>query len=351
MLGLVRHLKARGHAVVVAAHPGGPLWRALVAEAVEVHPLLVRNAFDLRAARVLGRLVSEVDVVHFHTARAHALTLWLGRRRAIRVVTRRMDYRPRPRAYVRVLYNRRVDRVIAISQRIREVLVEAGVEGDRISVIPSGVDVPRFAGAAKMRGKARLEEWHPGMTDPVVLVIGALVRRKGHAVLLEAARRLATRGLHVRYVFCGDGECREQLERLVEQSRLTEFVRFMGWRDDIVRVLAGADIVAVPSLSEGLGVAALEAMAAALPVIASRTGGLAEVVLDGTTGWLVPPGEAGILAEVIEAAVRDPERARRYGEAGQARASSEFSIERMASENEKLYLRLTGSKEEILCDR
>lgn len=344
MLGLVRHLKTRGHAVSVAAHPHGPLWRAVGAQEIALHALPVRNGFDLRAAGVLRRLVADVDVVHFHTARAHALALWLGGGTACRVVTRRMDYRPRPRAYVRVLYNRRVDKVIAISRGIREVLVAAGVDDHRISVIPSGVDVSRFVGAGEMRTEARLEEWGTEVkqTDPVVLVIGALVRRKGHAVLLEAARRMAQRGRRVRYAFCGDGESRRELERQAERLGLGGFVRFLGWRDDMVRVLAGADVVAVPSLHEGLGVAALEAMAAALPVVASRTGGLGEVVVNESTGWLVPPGDAGRLAEALEAAVRHPEQARRYGAAGQARVSSEFSLERMASENEALYQALVG---------
>ena len=342
VLGLARHLKNMGHAVGVAAHPGGPLWRAVTAAGVEARPLVVRNTFDLKAASALRQLATGADVVHFHTARAHALALWLGRKTARRVVTRRMDYRPGPRPYVRLLYNRCVDKVVAISRAIRDVLVTAGVGPDRISVIRSGVEVARFVSAAKMRAEARRQEWGAGLTEPVVVVVGALVRRKGHEVLLEAARLLASRGFRVRYGFCGDGEYREGLQRHVEDLGLGEFVRFMGWRNDVARVLAGADVAVVPSLKEGLGVAALEAMAAALPVIASRIGGLAEVVWEGETGWLVPPGDPAMLAQALEHAIRDPALARRYGLAGQDRARTEFTMERMAAKNEELYRELTG---------
>lgn len=337
VLGLMRHLSGAGHRVVLAAHPGGCLARAVAGSPVDVRPLPIRNSVDLGAARLLRGLVAEADVVHFHTARAHAMALWLARGGAPRIVTRRMDYRPRPRPYVRLLYNRRVDRVVAISRWIRGVLLAAGVEGTRITVIPSGVDMERFTGCDAERDATRRAEWDAGPMDPVVVVVGGLVRRKGHAVLLDAARRVADRGVRVRYAFCGDGNRRRELEQQVERLGLRPWVRFMGWRDDIPRLVAAADVVALPSLHEGLGVAALEAMAAGRAVVASRTGGLTEAVADGETGWLVEPGDASALADAIEAATRDRVRRVRFGLAGLERVVQRFSMERMAVDNERLY--------------
>ena len=342
VLGLARHLRNAGHLVSVAAHPGGPLWRALRAAEIDVHPLAVRNGFDFRAVRALRALAAGADIVHLHTARAHALALWLGRDGEHRVVTRRMDYQPRPRFYARLLYNRRVDRVVAISERIRVVLEEAGVEPTRISVIPSGVEIERFTAAEGAREDTRRVEWCAAPTDIVVLVVGALVLRKGHAVLLEAARELAARGMRLQYAFCGEGERRSELERQVMRLGLAGTVHFMGRRDDVPRLLAGADLVAMPSLHEGLGVAALEAMAAARPLIASRTGGLVEVLREGETGSLVGPGDVRGLADALEAAVRDPVRAKRYGMAGQRRVATEFSMQAMAARNEALYATLVA---------
>lgn len=337
VLGLVRHLSGVGHRVVLAAEPGGSLARAVAGTPVDVRPLPIRNAFDLGAARILRALAEEADIVHFHTARAHAMALWLGRGGAPRVVTRRMDYPPRPRPYVRILYNRCVDRVVAISRWIQGVLIEAGVKPNRLTVIPSGVDVNRFASSDTGREEMRRSEWDVGPDDPVVLVVGGLVRRKGHAVLLDAARRLVDRGMSVRYAICGDGNRRQELQRQVERLHLAPWVRFMGWRVDIPRLLGAADVLVLPSLHEGLGVAALEAMAAGCPVVASRTGGLTEAVADGETGWLVEPGDVQALADAVEAAVRDPARRVRFGRAGRERVAQKFSMERMAMGNERLY--------------
>jgi glycosyltransferase involved in cell wall biosynthesis len=343
VLGLLRHLAAAGHEVAVAADPEGRLASAAAGAGVAVRPLRVRSAIDLAAARTLRRFAHEADVIHFHTSRAHGLALFLPRTVARRVVTRRMDYRPRPRPYARVLYNRCVDRVVAISGAVREVLIDAGVQPARITVIPSGVDPGRFAGLEAGRAGTREREWRAGAEDVVVLVVGALVRRKGQAVLLDAAKRLAGRGVAARYAFCGDGTCRDELVREVERLGLGTAVHFMGWRDDVPRLVAAADVVALPSLHEGLGIAALEAMAAAKPVIASRTGGLAEVVIHGSTGWLVEPGDGEALAQALDAAIRDPARRSQLGRAGRERVMAEFSMAKMAARNEELYRCLVGA--------
>jgi glycosyltransferase involved in cell wall biosynthesis len=338
VLGLACHLCAAGHRVALAAHPGAPLWRAAESAGIAAVPVAVRNALDFRAAQRLRALLAGVDVVHFHTARAHALALWLGTGGTpARVVTRRMDYPPAPRSYARLLYNRRVDRVVAISSAIRDVLVAAGVEAARITVIPSGIDVERFAAAEGERERVRRDAWGVDAADCVVLVVGALVERKGHAVLLAAARALADQGVRLRYVFCGDGVERRALEARARDLALGARVHFLGFRRDVPALLAGADVVAVPSLHEGLGVAALEAMAAARAVVASRVGGLVEVVRHGTTGWLVPPGDAAVLAAALAAAAGDAAQRRAFGAAGRARVAAEFTMARMAAANEAVY--------------
>jgi glycosyltransferase involved in cell wall biosynthesis len=341
VFGLVRHLNAGGHRVAVAADPGGRLWEVARAAGVDLCPLRVRNGFDAGAAARLRRFARERDVVHLHTARAHALCLLLGSGGGRRVVTRRMDYRPRPAPYARLLYNRCVDHVVAISTAIRDVLLASGVEAGRISVIPSGVDVDRFAAAHADREAVRAE-WMVEPQEPVVVAVGALVRRKGHAVLLEAARRLAAQRIRARYVLCGEGAERGALEQQARESGLADAVRFAGWRADVPRQLAAADVVALPSLQEGLGVAALEAMAAGRSLVASRVGGLAELVREGEDGWLVPPGDPGALARALTQALADPERRRTMGEAGRRRVAREFSMTRMTSDNETLYRRLVG---------
>src|SRR5438132_5233402 len=190
VMALLAELGRRGHASRVAAHPDGPLARAATAAGVPVIPLAVANHVDVGAALRLRRALGDAEVVHFHTARAHALAP-LCRRAGVRlVVTRRMDYVPAGGPYVRFLYNQAVDAVVAISEGVREALVRVGVRRDRIRVVPSGIDPAAWAAPPGAREALRAE-WEVGAEALLVLVLGALERRKGHAVLLEAARRLA----------------------------------------------------------------------------------------------------------------------------------------------------------------
>jgi glycosyltransferase involved in cell wall biosynthesis len=324
---LLRELAARGHRSRLAADPRGRLAREARALGIEVVPLRVSNSVDVRAGVRLRALVGGDDVVHFHTARAHALAPFCRGGDARLVVTRRMDYVPRGGPYARWLYNRAVDVVIAISEGVREALVQAGVRAERIRVVPSGID-PAAVQASGGAGEAQRRAWRVAADEVLVLVLGALERRKGHAILLAAARRLAATQPRVRYVFCGAGSEEAVLRRLSESLRGT--VVFAGEQTDVAGCLAAADIVAMPSLKEGLGVAALEAMAAERPVVASRVGGLPEVVVDGETGLLVAPGDPAPLADAIAALIADPALRRRLAEAGRARVLARYTAARMA---------------------
>jgi glycosyltransferase involved in cell wall biosynthesis len=195
--------------------------------------------------------------------------------------------------------------------------------------VPSAVDLGRVEAPPDARGRVRAA-WGAGDGDVVVLALGALERRKGHAVLLEAARRLASngRGIPLRWVFCGDGSEREALARAA--APLGDAVRLEGFRDDIGACLAAADVVALPSLQEGLGVAALEAAAAARPVVASRVGGLVEAVADGETGILVAPGDPSALAAALGGLAADAGLRARLGTAARERVVTRYSVAQMA---------------------
>jgi glycosyltransferase involved in cell wall biosynthesis len=330
VLALLRALAARGHQSTLAADPDGRLAPAAAALGVPVRPLRIANHLDALAGLRLRRLVPGHDVVHFHTARAHALAPFCRGRGARLVVTRRMDYVPAGGPWMRWLYNGAVDAVIAISEGVRAALLRGGVRPERVCVVPSGVDLERLAAPSDARERVR-GGWEAGADAVVVLVPGALERRKGHAVLLDAAARLAAGGdglPPLRYVFCGDGTERAALVRAA--APLGGAVRFAGFRDDMGACLAAADVVALPSLNEGLGVAALEGAAAARPVVASRVGGLVEAVADGETGVLVAPGDAAALAAALRRLAADAALRARLGAAGRARVVARYSVARMA---------------------
>ena len=326
VLALLRELGARGHRSTLAAPRGAPLAAAAEAAGVPVAPLRIANHVDVLAALRLRRLVRGHDVVHFHTARAHAMAPACRGLGARLVVTRRMDYAPAGGPYVRWLYNRAVDAVIAISEGVRDALVRAGVRAERIRVVPSGVDPDAFAPPPGARAALRAA-WGVREDEVLVVAIGALVQRKGHDLLLAAAGRPAAPRLRV--VLCGDGPEAAALRRTA--ATLAPPAIVAGFRRDVAACLAAADVVAMPSRWEGLGVAALEAMAAGKPVVAARVGGLAEVVRHGETGLLVPPQDVEALAAALAGLAADRPRRERLGAAGRAHVLARYTAARMAA--------------------
>jgi glycosyltransferase involved in cell wall biosynthesis len=336
VFGLLKYLAERGHRNFLASHPDGKLFNRQHHNSVRKIPLILRNDLDLRSIPALRHLIhnENFDLVHLHTKRAHVLALWLPRGSGLPkyVVTRRMDYPERASLYTRLLYNRRVDGVIAISQSIVDSLASAGVVRDRIHLIHSGIDPIPFTTAAKAI--------KPPNTIPVVGTAAVLEERKGYTALLQAAQILKSEGRDIKYLFAGEGTLKRQLEQLVRTTGLIEDVTFMGFISDVPTFLSGIDIFVMPSLFEGLGVAALEAMAAGKPVVASRVGGLTESIIDGQTGFLVPPNDAGKLAAAIRRLIDDPSLGESMGCRGAERVRKSFSMEQMAKKNESYYYAL-----------
>jgi glycosyltransferase involved in cell wall biosynthesis len=347
VLGLMRHLVAMGERQTLAADARGPLAGAAASLGVAVAPMSIRNHLDVVAGRRLAGLMARerYDIVHFHTARAHAMTAFLGRPEgARRVVTRRMDYPLRGGWYVRWLYNTMVDAVVAISEGVRGMLLAGGIAPERIHVIPSGVDIEQFAVSAVSRDAMRARHGVEGAF--VVVMVAALEERKGHAVLFEAIAALPE--LEVRVLCAGAGSQAAALATRRDALGLHDRVTFLGQVQDIPSLLAAADVVVMPSLSEGLGVAALEAMAAGRPLIVSRVGGLPEVVGDETGGLVVEPGNPTDLATALRHMARNPDMACAFGRAGRARAEARFSMAAMAGATHALYRRLVRTNDETI---
>ncbi|MCI0567545.1 MAG: glycosyltransferase, partial [Acidobacteria bacterium] len=212
------------------------------------------------------------------------------------------------------------DRLVACSEAVRRCAVERlRLPAHKVVTIPNGVPLQRFADRTTRDGmRAAL-----GL-DSRSRVIGSVGRLdepvKGFAVLLEALEMLGRRMPDVVCLICGDGPARAQLENSARKRGLSAQVRFLGERQDIPRVLQALDLYVQPSLSEGFGLSVLEAMASGVPVVATHSGGLPEVVRDGVTGDLVAPGDAALLAQRIHSLLEDPARCAAYGREGEGRA-------------------------------
>ena len=251
---------------------------------------------------------------------------------------------------------RAADRVVAVGEHIAEQAVSLGVAPDRVTVIRSGVDVERFRPRDRQQARRRLangknvqqagcEAVHLGEDDPLVLFVGNLEPRKQVDVLLHAMRCVRQRIPHARLLIVGSGQsagAADQTERLIglrHDLDLDEAVTFVGRVDDqqLLDYYAAANVFALPSSSEAQGIVALEAMACALPVVATAVGGLLGTIRDGQTGFLVPSGRPEPLAERLVELLQDPPRAESIGVAARQSVERDFSWPRTVEMTIEVY--------------
>ena len=276
---------------------------------------------DYKANLVLERAspgtgIPRVAIVHGYTAENWKIRLF-----------ERIDRKHLPRAAA----------VVAVSETVRDVALAAGVAPDRVHLIENGIDVDRVA-AESAAGRASVRrEW--GVADDEVLAvsIGRLSPEKGHRVLLDAWKRLGAAA--PRLVLVGDGACRADLEFVA--TRLPPGrVTFAGWRSDPTACVGAADLAILPSLTEGLPLALLEAMAAGTAVVATRVGGMPRALGDGTCGLLVAPNDATALAGAVEELSDSPDGRARLARAALGRVRVAYDVSRQARALEDLYRRL-----------
>jgi glycosyltransferase involved in cell wall biosynthesis len=221
----------------------------------------------------------------------------------------------------RALQSRLVDRFVAVSQMNYAALRDdLGLPADKLVVIPNAVELENFAGTDSDDRRAVRERFGIPADAPV---LGALARHddpKGLTYLIQAMPAVLARQPSARLLLVGDGPLRANLEAEARSLGVAERVHFAGYQRDVASMLGAMDLVVLPSVREGLPLSLLEAMAAGRPVVATRVGGMPEVVVDGMTGRLVPPADPAALAEAIGAILDSPRCAEQMGEAGRARA-------------------------------
>ena len=338
VLELMRRQRRRGDEPHLAAPVNAAIFARARAESFPVHAVAMRGTWDLFAAAALARLHRTVrpDVVHWHAARAHALGAMAAAFAPVpaRILSRRVDFLVRRSLGSRILYAQPIDAIAAISGGVRDALIRSGVDAARIRVIPSGIDLAPFDAPfdrAALRAKLGIAE-----TDVLALQVAALAPHKSQKTLLQAMAVMRPRHPNLRVWIAGEGPLRDALLREHASLGLGESVRFLGFREDVTDLLRAADLFVISSHLEGLGTSILDAMAAGLPVVATRVGGIPEAVTDGETGILVPPFVPPMLAQALSELAGDPERRARLGEAGRQRARL-FSADRTEELTRELY--------------
>jgi len=311
---------------------------------------------DLKALISLYRLMRQErpHIVHTHTAKAGFVGRLAARLAGVPVVVHTYHghvlhsyYSPTKTRLLRRMERGLgvlTDRIIAVSEQVRSDLVDYRVAGaEKISVVPLGFDLKPFLDSAMQRGRFR-RELCLSNGAPLVGIVGRIFPIKNHRLFLDAAARIAAEEKAARFVVVGDGTLRQEMEEHANALGIADRVIFTGWRRDLPRIYADLDALVVSSNNEGTPVSAIEAMAAGCPVVATRVGGLPDLIRDGETGSLVPRGDAPALAAAVQRLLRDHESARRIGQTARARVAERFAVERLIGDIEHFYTDLLAEK-------
>jgi glycosyltransferase involved in cell wall biosynthesis len=338
-------LREIGCRATLVAHPDGEL-RARAAEGLDLIPIAPRAEVDLTAAWRLSRVVKHLkpDVLHAHDPHgvamaSLALSLGAPSPAPALVVSRRVDFHLKSNSFSRWKH-RQVDCFIAASEAIRRMLVGDGVPAERTVTVHEGIDIDHVRAAPAVN----LHEtfWLPHGA-PIVGNVAALVPHKGHRHLIEAAQLVVREVPDARFVILGEGELREPLERQVRDYHLEKHVLLPGFRTDVLGCLKGFDLFVMSSVTEGLGTSLLDAMACSKAIVATKAGGVPEVVEEGRTGFLAEPRDHHAMARSIIRLLKEEPLRRQMGEAGFARVRERFTVERMVAGTAAVYERVAGT--------
>jgi len=290
------------------------------------------------------------DIIHAHDPHGVAMagmalsiggaSRWReGRKAPALVASRRVDFHLKANSFSRWKY-RQVDAFVAASEAIRQMLIGDGVSEERVVTVHEGIDVDRIDGTPAVNVHETL--WLPHHA-PLVGNVAALVPHKGQRYLIEAAHLVVQKNPDARFVIFGEGELREHLEHLVREHHLEKHVLLPGFRTDVIGCIKGFDLFVMSSVTEGLGTSLLDAMACRKAIVATRAGGIPEVVDEGRTGRLVEPRDPRQLADAIVTLIQDEAMRKRMADAGYARVRKRFTVERMVADTAAVYARLAAA--------
>jgi glycosyltransferase involved in cell wall biosynthesis len=343
ILNMSRMLLEAGHNSVIgvfvnSSNPNQQLHEAALKEGIESHLIPCRGQVDRTAIAAIRELAARTgaDAVHAHGFKADIYVYLALRGRGVAFVSTCHTWYDTNRL---VTFYGKLDRlvlrkfalVVAVSDDVKQRLLKAGVEDEKIRMVRNGIDLRPFDGAhPSLRGDV-------GESALIVGLIGRLAWEKGVDVFLRAATCVLARSPSVKFVVVGEGPDREKLEQLVDELGIRKGVSMLGRRDDMASVYASLDIMVSSSRQEGLPMAILEGMASSLPLVASAVGEVPTVVQDGVTGLLVPAEDVEQLAASILELLGDAAKRQRFSGAARKLIEDEYSAERMTADYLRVY--------------
>ncbi len=334
LLYLLEGLQSRGHNNFIACQPKSPLEEKLLSKGVSVLSLPMRGEWDLFAAVRLAKIIKKnnIQIIHGHTAHAHTLGTLAAKinSKCKVIISRRVDFH----IHRLIKYKLGIDRIIAVSEGVKKVLIEDGIDAEKISVIYDGIDLDRFN---KLGSNNYIyEEFNLKKDNLIIGIVAALAPHKHHQNFLESAKIVKETFPLARFLIVGEGKLEQELKELTEKLNLNNEVVFCGFRKDIAELISVFDVFVLSSYLEGMGSVLLEAMALSKPIVATKTGGIPEVVRDGKNGVLVPPRDSEALADGIIYLLKNEGIRRKMGESGKEMVK-DFGIDKMIERTGQVY--------------
>jgi glycosyltransferase involved in cell wall biosynthesis len=310
----------------------------------------MRGEFDIFLVFKLAKIVDEykINILHAHTSHAHTLAFLvklIAHYKPKIVVTRRVDFYPYRKETLlnllnRIKYKKGADHYIAISNKIKQILIECGIPENKITVVYSGVDPQRVIG-----GDGKLfSKIYKKNNEFIVGNISYFADHKAHEDLIKAIKIVKERGYNVRLFLAGYGEREGFLKKLTEEMGLEKDVVFLGFVENVKDLLAFFELFVVSSREEGLCSSIIDAFFAGCPVVATDAGGIPELVINGETGVLVSKGDPFSLANGIIWAMENPSLMKEMAEKAREFAHERFTAGKMVEGNLKVYRMLIGGE-------
>jgi glycosyltransferase involved in cell wall biosynthesis len=322
---------------LLACQPESRIGQNAEALGLQVDYLKMRANIDPLAVFQFLRMFHhhKVDIVHTHSSADSwmaATAAKISPRRPSVVRTRHLSVSFNNR----LIYSFMADRVVTVGSSTRRYMIQKkGIPEGKVLTIPTGVDLTRF-NPRESREDLRGELGIPAGV-PVYGTVAVFRRLKGHRYLLEAVPEITSCVPGAKLLLVGEGPQENHIQEMIEEKRIKESVIMPGFREDITRVLNTLDVFVFPSLQEALGTAILEAMAMEKPVVASRVGGIPEVVQEGRTGYLIDPEDSRAIARRVIQLLKDGETRRRMGAEGRRLVEARYDNRLMVQQLEKLY--------------
>ena len=347
LVGLSVALQQLGHKVIVGVFKGQSNPHIEVAQKAQNKGLSVeliecKGRFDWNAVRKIREILStrSIDIVHAHGYKSDIYSYVAAPRKVALVSTCHNwpDPAPAMRVYAALdrIILRRFQQVTSPSISVMKVLTQSGICSSKLTYIANGIEISQF-----QNSEPSLTFQIPAEGKQVVGIVGRLVAEKGGETLLRAAQLVIKRFPNVLFVFIGEGAARKEWEAISNTLGISANVSFIGMRDDMPGVYSSINILALPSFNEAMPMCILEAMAAAIPVVASKIGSVPDLVLNNVTGNLVPPGDSEALADKLLMLLRNPDHAKNLGRAGLDHVLRNYSSEAMAHQYAVVYSKAT----------